>query len=209
MTPPANSDVDFVLTFTPAADDIRSRNMTAVHTCALPIFNPVADAPTLTVAPATGNEDSAIALSVSAALTDTDGSEHLSSLTVGSIPVGATLSDGSHTFTADATHSSINVLGWNLGSLSVTPPANSDVDFALTVTATSQEGASGPTASTTANLNVTVNPVADTPIITGDDVAVVAPTGDIPLGLHVALTDTDGSETASVTISNVPSQFFV
>src|SRR5438105_755960 len=101
------------------------------------------------------------------ALTDTDGSEHLSSLTVGSIPVGATLSDGSHTFTAHATHSSINFLSSNLATLSFTPPLHDALPISLTVTATSQEGSSGPTASTTANLNVTVNPVADTPIITG------------------------------------------
>src|SRR5438093_589904 len=76
------------------------------------------------------------------------------------------MSDGSHTFTADATHSSINVLGWNLGSLSVTPPSNSDVDFALTGTAMPKEGASGRTASAWANLIVTVNPVADAPTVT-------------------------------------------
>jgi hypothetical protein len=138
----------------------------------------VADAPTLTLAPAVGSEDAPIALSINAALTDTDGSEHLSSLVVSAIPVGARLSDGHYTFVADAGHTSIDIVGWNLASLTVKPALNSDADFTLTVTATSQEGSTGPSASTTSSLNVTVNPVADAPTITADadKITVVAST---------------------------------
>src|SRR5882724_8759632 len=93
----------------------------------------VADAPTVTVAPVTGNEDGAIPLTVAATLVDTDGSETLS-LQIGGIPVGATLSDGSHTFTA-------------------TPG----------VTATSTETGNGDTATTIASLPVTVVSVNDAP----------------------------------------------
>src|SRR5205814_1241771 len=89
----------------------------------------VADAPALTLAPAAGNEDSAISLSINAALTDIDGSEHLSSLVVSAVPAGATLSDGTNSVVADATHSSFNILGWNLAALKITAPANSDADF--------------------------------------------------------------------------------
>ncbi|WP_345773616.1 hypothetical protein, partial [Azospirillum oleiclasticum] len=52
-----------------------------------------ADAPALVVADAAGAEDSAIALDLSAALTDTDGSETLS-VTIAGLPDGATLSAG-------------------------------------------------------------------------------------------------------------------
>src|SRR5262249_53219998 len=55
----------------------------------------VADPPTLSVADATGDEGSAIPLSISAALTDTDGSESLS-ITVAGVPVGVTLSAGTN-----------------------------------------------------------------------------------------------------------------
>jgi len=49
----------------------------------------------------TGFEDASIPLSViGAALQDTDGSETLN-LSIGAIPVGATLTDGSNRFTAD------------------------------------------------------------------------------------------------------------
>src|SRR4029077_14244629 len=57
--------------------------------------NAVADAPTLTVAAASGNEDSAIQLSISSALTDTDGSESLV-ITITGVPAGATLNHGSY-----------------------------------------------------------------------------------------------------------------
>jgi Ca2+-binding RTX toxin-like protein len=171
ITPPANSDADFVLTVTAMSQEGAS-GPTASTTSNLSVtVNAVADAPGVNVAPASGNEDTAIALSIGATVTDADGSEHLSSLTVGAIPVGAILSDGTHSFTADAAHTSQNVLGWNLSSLKITPPANSDVDFVLTVTATSQEGASGPTASTTANLNVTVDAVNDAPVAVADALA--------------------------------------
>jgi Bacterial Ig domain/RTX calcium-binding nonapeptide repeat (4 copies) len=166
----------------------------------------VADAPTLSVANATGNEDTAIALSISPALIDNDGSEHLSALMVSAIPEGATLSDGAggHTFTASAGNTSVDILGWTLSGLTVRPPANSDVDFTLTVTATSREGASGPTASTSANLTVTVNPVADAPSLSVANATGAEDTA-IALSITPALTDTDGSEHLSALfVSAIP-----
>ena len=78
-------------------------------------FAPIADAPTLSTAPATGNEDSAIALSITPALTDS--SETLS-IAISGVPTGATLSAGT------------NLGGgiWSLTSgqlsgLTITPPA--------------------------------------------------------------------------------------
>jgi Ca2+-binding RTX toxin-like protein len=207
ITPPANSDADFALTVTATSQEGASGPTTSTTAILNVTVNPVADAPTLTVSDAAGNEDTAIPLAVSPALTDTDGSEHLS-VTISDIPSGATLSDGVNSFTAGAL-TEVSVSGWDLAHLTVTPPANSGVDFALTVTATSQEGASGPTTSTTATLNVTVNPVADAPAIAAAPVSAVASDGAIPLDISVALTDTDGSETlgTNVTIDGVPSGF--
>src|SRR5262249_25770058 len=162
----------------------------------------VADAPTLVVAPAAGNEDTAIALSISPALTDTDGSEHLT-LQVSAIPVGATLSDGSHSFTSTAGNTAVDVTGWALGSLTVTPPTNSDADFALTVTATSTEISNGDSASTVASLPVMVAALADAPTL------VVAPAAGnedtaIALSISPALTDTDGSELFTPQVGAIP-----
>src|SRR5262249_13172547 len=84
---------------------------------------------------------------------------------VGAIPVGATLSDGTHTFTATTGNTTADVTGWAFPSLTITPPANSDADFSLTITATSTETANGDNATTTANLAVTVLG----PLFTGND----------------------------------------
>src|SRR5882724_2978117 len=202
VTPPSDSDADFTLTVTATSTEI-SNGDTATTTASLPVtVTAVADAPALAVAPASGNEDTAIALTVSPALTDTDGSETLT-VQIGAIPVGATLSDGTHSFTATLGTTAVDVSGWTLPSLSITPPANSDAGFALTVTATSTEASNSDTATTTANLPVTVTAVADAPTLA------VAPTvgnEDTAIALTVssALTDTDGSETLTVQIAAIP-----
>ena len=77
---------------------------------------------------------------MTSALQDTDGSESLT-LEVANIPVGATLSDGVNTFVSSPGNTTATITGWNLTNLSVTPPANSDQDFTLTVRATAEEAA--------------------------------------------------------------------
>ena len=79
------------------------------------------------------------------------------------------------------------------------------MDFTLTVPVTSQEGASGPTASTNASLNVTVNPVADAPLVTTSAASGAADAASIPPIFPVALTD-DGSEVlqSTVQIDGIP-----
>src|SRR5262249_34712936 len=202
ITPPANSDVDFTLTVSATSTE-SSNGDSATTTASLPVtVIAVADAPTLVVAPATGNEDTAIALSVGPALVDTDGSESLT-VQIAGIPVGATLADGIHTFTATAGNTAANVTGWTLGSLTVTPPANSDVDFTLTVSATSIESSNADSATTSASLPVTVIAVADAPTLS------VAPAPgnedtDISLAGSPALVDTDASQSLTAHIGAVP-----
>src|SRR5262249_13406161 len=48
--------------------------------------------------------------------------------------------------------------------LSITPPANSDAGFSLTVSATSTEASNSDTATTTVSLPVTINAVNDAPV---------------------------------------------
>ncbi|MFJ7107168.1 LapA family giant adhesin [Pseudomonas sp. NPDC098740] len=91
------------------------------------------------------------------ALTDTDGSESLS-VKISGIPAGSVLTDGAgHTFTASATSGEANVTGWNLGSLTVTPPPYYNGQFNLTVTSTSTESLGG-SAQSNATIPVTVYP---------------------------------------------------
>ena len=168
--------------------------------------NAVADGPDLDVTAATGSEDTAIPLTITAAETDTDGSETLS-VTIADIPVGATLtlSDGS-TFTASEGDQSVTIDGVDtdptlLEGLTIQAPTDSDADFNLTVSSTSTDGTDTNTVSE--SLPVTVNAVADAP-----DLDVTAATGSedtaIPLTITAAETDTDGSETLSVTIADIP-----
>ena len=126
-----------------------------------------ADAPTLLVLPASGDEDTAIALAIDASLVDTDGSEALS-LSVSAIPVGATLSDGSNTFTATVGSTVADITGWTLFSLTITPPLNSNADFTLTVTATSTENSNADTATIIDTIDVTVTQVNDAATFSGD-----------------------------------------
>jgi VCBS repeat-containing protein len=104
----------------------------------------------------TGYQDGPIRLSgVLAALTDTDGSETLA-VTVGAIPAGATLSDGTHSFTATDSLHLVAVTDWDLANLSITAPAGFTGSFALTVAASSTETATNETANYAVSLPVTV-----------------------------------------------------
>ncbi|QTN21344.1 tandem-95 repeat protein [Rhizobacter sp. AJA081-3] len=155
-----------------------------------------------------GNEDTAIRLgSITASLNDTDGSETLS-VSIGSIPAGAILSDGTNSFTAAAGSTSVNVTGWALNNLTLTPPANFSGNISLNVSATATEG-TGATATTQSPLVVVVTPTVDAPVISGNTTIVTMAQGiggqsTVNLPVLATLVDTDGSETLSIAISGVP-----
>ncbi|WP_420904927.1 hypothetical protein [Candidatus Magnetaquiglobus chichijimensis] len=197
ITPPANSDVDFQLTVTATSTEAENGD-TAVRTGTIDVSLAAdADQPTLVLSDATGTEDQPIALNISSLLTDTDNSESLS-ITIGGVPDGAALSagidngDGTWTLTPD-----------QLAGLEITPPANSDVDFQLTVTATSTEAENGDTAVRTGTIDVSLAADADQPTLVLSD---ATGTEDQPIALNIAslLTDTDNSESLSITIGGVP-----
>ncbi|AZE64361.1 LapA family giant adhesin [Pseudomonas synxantha] len=111
-----------------------------------------------------GQENGTVKLSkVTTALTDTDGSETLS-VKISGIPAGSVLTDASgHTFTASKTTGEVNVTGWDLGTLTIKPPTYYSGQFNLTVTSTSTESIGG-SATTTAQLPVTVHPATYNPV---------------------------------------------
>ena len=156
-----------------------------------------ASAASLEVEAATGIEDTAIALDIAAALTDIDGSETLS-IEIDGLPDGATLSAG----IVNADGSAI-LTPADLEGLKITPPANSDADFSLQITATTTEGASGATATTTATLPVTVTAAADALSLSAEDASGAEDTA-IALEIASTLSDTDGSETLSITVGGLP-----
>ncbi|WP_219854450.1 tandem-95 repeat protein [Pseudomonas japonica] len=154
-----------------------------------------------------GAEGSTIKLStINVSLVDTDSSEKISNITVSGIPAGAVLKDASnHSFTATANNGSADVTGWDLTTLSFTPPnAHYSGTIDLTVTATSTETANHDSATSTATLTVTVVPVADAAVIaesrevSGDEDTTIA------LGTVATYTDNDSSETHTTVIKGIP-----
>jgi hypothetical protein len=94
---------------------------------------------------------------ITAGLADTDGSESLH-VAIGAIPVGATLTDGIHAFTATAGSTSADVSNWALDSISLAPSASTSGDVTLSVTATSIESANGSTSSTSQDVTLHLTP---------------------------------------------------
>jgi hypothetical protein len=94
---------------------------------------------------------------IGASLTDTDGSEKLS-VTIGALPVGAILTDGTRTFVASAAQTTADVSGWDFGKLVLDLPPDVIGTLNLTVTATATEASNGDTVSTTSSLAIHVLP---------------------------------------------------
>jgi hypothetical protein len=160
ITPPAHADDDFTLTVTAISRDGAVSASTSREI--IVAVTPVVDAPSLAGSPASGNEDSAIPLSILAALRDTDGSESLS-IRISGAPAGAALSAGGASLNASGG-------GWmvtpaQLAGLSIRAPGDDDADFTLTVTATATESATGASAASTLEIPVAVNAVGDTPSV--------------------------------------------
>ncbi|MBM3630049.1 MAG: hypothetical protein FJX21_19830, partial [Alphaproteobacteria bacterium] len=140
VTPPAGSDVAFTLTVVATAFEVDGS--TASATALLPVtIVAVADPPIVTTNPASGNEDTAIALSFTAAVADMDGSESISSYRISGVPTGSVLSAGT-----DNLDGSWTLLPGQIAGLTITPPSNRETGFTLTVAATSIEAANGATA---------------------------------------------------------------
>ncbi|TQV78586.1 calcium-binding protein [Denitrobaculum tricleocarpae] len=153
------------------------------------------DDPTLSVSAVQGNEDNAIALTVTSGL-PAGVTEGTLSIIFSGVPEGALLSAG--TKNADGT--------WTLAladltGLTITPAADSDADFVLTVKAELTDGQRR--SEITVPLAVTVNPVADVPTVTVSDASGYHGTA-IALNIGAVATDGDGSEMVTVTIAGVP-----
>ena len=105
-----------------------------------------ADAPVVSVTTAAGETAQEMLVTVSAALTDTDGSEQITGIAVGNLPNGVTVvANGQAVVAEDGTMTQ---------EFRVTLPSDQSTDFDLDFVATSREGSNGPTASTTGTTSV-------------------------------------------------------
>ncbi len=120
-----------------------------------------AEAPTLTIQAARGDEDTAIPLHIETQLTDTDGSETLS-VTIANVPEGAALSAG-----VDQGDGVWLLNPAELEDLTLTPPQDFFGTIDLDVTATATERNGGAEASTGDLLSITVDDVIDRGSMTG------------------------------------------
>ncbi|HEY0197391.1 MAG TPA: VCBS domain-containing protein, partial [Rhodanobacter sp.] len=184
------------------------------------VIQPVADPVTMSLnGHATGLEDTAIPLAVK--VTSSDPSE-IFNVTIKDIPVGATITYGTgasvQTFTATAGNTSFEIDDFsNTAPLTITPPANSNVGFPLTVDAISVDG--GSTSDTASRvIDVSVTGVADTPVVTLAPAYHAAEetldSGDHKVALSNLVTsvtspDTDGSETTTMRITGLAEGFSV
>ena len=227
ILPPVNSDADFTLSVGATYENAAGQQGTADGS-AVAVIDAVADIPLLNAAApsASGDENTVIDLpDITAALVDTDGSETLAAA-IGGVPAGATLSDGVNTVVSTGTN--IDVTTWDLTNLQVTPVADDDSDFALTVFASSTESATvagggelsdgNNNADASLTIRVTVDPASGTPTVVVTDVAgkedlggaadqitsVPAPVaGDIPLSITLT-TGEGGTEDGYVILSGYP-----
>jgi hypothetical protein len=158
LTIVAPDDANFQLNAT--AMDILGRTATLATPISVTV-DPLA--PTLAPVAAAGVEGTAIALNLGVAINSRAGDTNsLASLMVSAIPVGATLSDGTHSFKATSGNTSVDVHAWNLSSLTIAP-AN-DANFTLTATATEKDAEGDTSVAATATELVIVKPAA--PVIT-------------------------------------------
>uniref|UniRef100_A0A7C2AY48 Retention module-containing protein n=1 Tax=Pseudomonas graminis TaxID=158627 RepID=A0A7C2AY48_9PSED len=201
--PDANWAGDTNFTYT-AVDN---QNLPAGNTATGTInVTPVADAPIVTVTNAQGNEDSAIKLDLSAALVDTDGSESLGPVIVGGIPVGAVLSDGNgHSYTSipvsEGGDGEAYLTGWNLSTLTITPPKDFNGSFNLQVSSTSTESANKDSATTIQSLTVNVAPVNDAPVVNFDSTTYTENGAPMAIVKDFSITDVDSTELTSAKIT--------
>ena len=125
-------------------------------------------------------------------LADTDGSESLSYLIKG-LPLGFTLSDGSHSVTVTAADQVIDTQGWQQSTLHVQPPKDFSGTLDLSVTGRSEELGNHQTASSVAlPLRLSferLGTVEDTPLTLSES-KLLALAGVVPgVGEHLSLSD--------------------
>ena len=180
---------------------------------------PVADAVTLAVTGSvTGNEDTLIPLRIKP--TSADPSETFN-VTISNIPAGSTLVyDGTP---VTITGNSATIANFDsTKSLAIQPPANSNTDFSLNVSAVSIDTVGGVTSTsspTALSIAVDVRGVADSAAITTASLPFITTEAVVDAGAKrialssiitsAALTDSDGSETLSFVLSGLPAGFTV
>ena len=145
--------------------------------------------------------DGFAALSIDAALSDTDGSESLA-LAVSGVPVGVTITDGTNSFTATAGNTEADVTGWDVDALQVVPQQGFTGSFDLTVTATATEASNADTASVSQVTTINVVSTNEAPTdITLDNASVVENAAGAVIG-NLGVVDADAGDAHTYAVSD-------
>lgn len=206
VSPPADSDGDMPgLTVTSTVTNTLTGQTVSIDKIVDVYTDAVADIPDIAGNDASGPEDTPIALDLSTAVRDTDGSEEITSVTISGVIDGATLNHG------------VNLGGgvWQLTQadlvgLTITPPANWSGSMPLLVTSTATEVNLSDTefdytnneAQASVEIVVEVTPVADPPTLEVKD-AQVKEDGSVALQIDAQLADTDGSEYLTIKVEGI------
>jgi T1SS-143 domain-containing protein len=174
--PPADSDADLRgLKVTATSTDGASTASTEVT--ANVFVDAVADAPDLSASAGTGNHGTSIALNITTALNDNDGSEKLENIIIRGVPNDYSLSAGTKLPNGDW-----SVAPGDLNGLKINTTKTGPLNFTLTVVSTATELAqlndpnnaendlSDNSVSTTATVKVALQPLADVPNLKVTDV---------------------------------------
>mgnify|MGYP005632343519 CR=1 FL=1 len=117
-----HDDSDFTLTVTATATETVNANAAQATSTTNVNVVAIADTPGLTVTGAvSGNEDTAIGLTINGSLVDTDGSETLT-YRISGVPTGASLNNGS-----DAGGGVWNLAAGDVAGLTITPPLHNEI----------------------------------------------------------------------------------
>ncbi|MDR3663627.1 MAG: hypothetical protein P4L86_25120, partial [Mycobacterium sp.] len=193
---------NFTLTATATEVDGEGNVSSATTASEIVTVNPTA--PTVTwTATVSGIENAPVALGSDLAVaiaSQTGDSNTLNTLTISGVPSGAVLSDATKTVTSDGS-TAINVEGWTLSSLTVTP--TNDTNFTLTATATEKDANGDVSTAATASEAVTVAP--EVPTVSPVAEAGVQGTAiALDLGVTVNGLTGDSNSLASVVVSAIP-----
>src|SRR5438309_1739674 len=151
-------DATFSLSVAATARDAEGNLSTATTASETITVTPLA--PTLAPLAETGLEGSPIALDLGATVNGLAGDANsLASVRESAIPGGARLPDGTHSFTASAGNTAVDVHGRNLAGLAITP--TNDANFSLSIAATARDAEGNQSTTTTsATEAITVTPLA-------------------------------------------------
>jgi T1SS-143 domain-containing protein len=203
--PPADSDVDLTgLTVTATSTNTTTNEVETASTPGQVIVDAVADTPVLNVNNANGTEGSSIALNISSALTDTDGSEVLSNVTISGLPAGFSLSAGT-----DLGGGVWEVTQAQLAGLQLNTPQNFSGSVPLTASVTTTEQVTDTdfdltnnTATVTRPFNVVISDTANPPTLTVEGTHRVYEDGSVFVPFSATLTG-DATEVLTVSVSNI------